>query len=309
LTALLSPLAQRIEAGFVVESTSDMDEDYRRALRETLVVSGDTEFVSAAVLWTALEHAPTLNSQISLLAVIQDELGHAHIAYRLLGDLGEDVEALVYRRAPERFKNPYAFDFALESWAELAAVNALFDRAGYALLGDIHRHTSYGPWKRALAKVAKEENFHIRHGETWVARLAGEPGTHESMQRVVDWMFPAALEFFGLPDSLKHRQLQLEYRIKGTSNDELRQHWLSTAVPFLQSCGLTAPAHLDAATGRWVLDFPFPCAFDAVTRRYDFTRPVTWDDVLARWKGRGPDYRDFVALLQRGRGLFEASGA
>jgi len=262
--------------------------------------------VSAAVLWTALPHAPTLNSQISLLAVIQDELGHAHIAYRLLGDLGEDVEALVYRRAPERFKNPYAFDFALQSWAELAAVNALFDRAGYALLGDIHRHTSYGPWKRALAKVAREENFHIRHGETWVARLAADPATREEMQRVVDWMFPAALEFFGLPDSLKHRQLQLEYRIKGTSNDDLRQHWLATAVPFLQSCGLAAPAHHDEASGRWVLDFPFPCAFDAAARRYDFTRPVSWDDVLARWKGRGPDYRQFVAILQTGRDLFEA---
>jgi ring-1,2-phenylacetyl-CoA epoxidase subunit PaaA len=65
------------------------------------------------------------------------------------------------------------------------------------------------------------------------------------------------------------------------------------------------PAHRDEATGRWELDFPFPCAFDPVTRRYDVSRPVTWDEVLARWKGRGPDYREFVGLLQRGRDLFD----
>ena len=110
--AATSPLAERIRAGFVVESLADTDEAYRRALRETLIVSGDTEFVSAAVLWTALDRAPSLNSQMALLAVIQDELGHAHIAYRLLADLGEDVDALVYGRAARQFKNPYAFDFA-----------------------------------------------------------------------------------------------------------------------------------------------------------------------------------------------------
>lgn len=299
-----SALAERIQAGFVVESLADTDEPYRRALRETLIVSGDTEFVSAAVLWTALDRAPSLNSQMALLAVIQDELGHAHIAYRLLGDLGEDVDALVYGRPARQFKNPYAFDFALRSWAELAAVNALFDRAGYTLLGDIHRHTSYGPWKRALAKVAKEENFHIRLGETWVSRLAADAATRAEMQATIDWMFPAALEFFGLPDRLKHRHLQLEYRIKGSSNDALRQQWLASAVPFLTSCGLRVPAHHDGARGEWILDFPFPCAFDVEARRYDFTRPVEWSAVLERWKARGPDCGWFVDVLTRGRGLF-----
>ena len=41
---------------------------------------------------------------------MQDELGHAHIAYRLLRDLGVDVEELVYERDPKDFRHPYAFD-------------------------------------------------------------------------------------------------------------------------------------------------------------------------------------------------------
>jgi ring-1,2-phenylacetyl-CoA epoxidase subunit PaaA len=299
----LPELARRIQAGFVVESREDMDAGYHRALRETLIVSGDTEFVSAATLWTVLDRAPSLNSQQSLLAVIQDELGHAHIAYRLLADLGEDMEALVYGRAPEQFKHPYAFDFAVDSWEEMAVVNALFDRAGFTLLGDIHRHSSYGPWRRALAKVAREETFHIRHGETWVRRMAVDAGTRATLQRAVDWMFLAGLEFFGLPDGMKHRQLQLEYRIKGRSNDELRQQWLASAVPFLRECGLAVPAHHDAAQAAWVLDVPFPCAYDPEAKRYDVTRPVGWDDVLARWKRRGPHCHEFVERLQRGRAL------
>jgi ring-1,2-phenylacetyl-CoA epoxidase subunit PaaA len=300
----VSALTRRIKDGFVVETPDDMNEAYRKALRETLVVSGDTEFVSAAVLWTALDKAPSLNSQLSLLSVIQDELGHAHIAYRLLADLGEDVEALIYERPPERFRNPYAFDFPLDSWTELAVTNALFDRAGFTLLGDVYRHTSYGPWRRALAKVDKEESFHIRHGEAWVRRLAADPASRPEVQAAVDWMFPAALEFFGLPDSLKHRPAQLEYRIKGSTNDALRQQWLSTAVPFLESCGLRVPAHHDPERGAWVLDFPFPCAFDPERKRYDFGRPVSWDDVLARWRGRGPRYREFVEMLRSGRRLY-----
>jgi ring-1,2-phenylacetyl-CoA epoxidase subunit PaaA len=299
-------LAERIAAGFVVETREDMDDAYYRALRETLIVSGDTEFVSAAVLWTALDKAPSLSSQLSLLAVIQDELGHAHIAYRLLADLGEDLEALVYGRAPAEFKHPYAFDFAVDSWEEMAVVNALFDRAGFTLLSDIHHHGSYGPWRRALAKVAREENFHIRHGETWVRRLAADPASRPALQRAVDWMFLAALEFFGLPDGMKHRQRQIEYRIKGTSNDRLRQAWLASAVPFLESCGLAVPAHHDAGRGEWVLDVPFPCAFDPRAKRYDPACPVGWDDVLARWKRRGPHCEEFVALMQRGRGLRQA---
>jgi ring-1,2-phenylacetyl-CoA epoxidase subunit PaaA len=294
-------LAQRIAAGFVVETPADMDEGYYRALRETLIVSGDTEFVSAAVLWTALDKAPSLSSQVNLLAVIQDELGHAHIAYRLLADLGEDLEALIYRRPPEAFKHPYAFDFAVESWEEMAVINALFDRAGFTLLSDIHEHGSYGPWRRALAKVAREEGFHIRHGETWVRRLAADPAARARLQRAVDWMFLSALEFFGLPDAMKHRQQQLDYRIKGTSNDRLRQQWLASAVPFLQSCGLAVPAHYEPERDQWVLDVPFPCAFDPEARRYDPARPVGWDDVLARWKRRGPQCGDFVSLMQRGR--------
>ena len=107
---------------------------------------------------------------MSVIGIIQDELGHANIAYRMLRDLGVDKDALIYEREPSEFSYPYAFDVPLENWSEMVVANGFYDRAGFVLLSDIFQHTSYGPWKRALVKVDREETFHLRHGERWMRR-------------------------------------------------------------------------------------------------------------------------------------------
>ena len=48
-------------------------------------------------------------------------------------------------------------------------------------------------------------------------------------------MFPLSVEWFGLPDALKMHSTQLEYRLKGMTNDQLRQWWLSTGGPVLRA--------------------------------------------------------------------------
>ena len=58
-----------------------------------------------------------------------------------------------------------AFDVPLDSWAELVVANAFYDQAGYTLLSDVYHSTTFGPWKRALAKVDKEETFHLLWGD------------------------------------------------------------------------------------------------------------------------------------------------
>jgi len=235
------------------------------------------------------------------MGIIQDELGHAHIAYRILEDLGVSKEKLVYERKPGQFKYPYAFDVPLDTWVELVVANALYDRAGFVLLGDVFRHGSFGPWKRALAKVDKEENFHLRHGETWMRKINEQPGGHEKLQRAVDWMFPLTVEWFGLPDDLKRHTEQIVYGFKGSTNDQLRQIWMSTAVPFLEELKLLAPVHYDVLAGKFILDFPFPCRFVAGEKRWLFEEgAISWDDVLVRWKGRGPKNREFIDSIQRG---------
>jgi ring-1,2-phenylacetyl-CoA epoxidase subunit PaaA len=297
-------LRARIRDGFTVESPDEMTDGYRKALIIQLTVQADTELMSAPAYWMAARHAPSTNTQVSAHAIIQDELAHANIAYRLLEDLGESKERLVYGREPHEFKHPYGFDQPLDNWAELVVANGFFDRAGITLLSDVYKHTSYGPLKRALVKVDLEETFHLRHGEVWMRRLAKSNGeARELLQRAVDWMFPMTVEWFGLPDDLKRHSGQLEYRLKGLTNDQLRQVWMSSTVPLCEELGLSVPAHFDNVADRYVLDYPFPCAYDATEKRWLFADgEITWTDVFARWKARGPMNVRYVESLRRSRG-------
>ncbi|HEX9581621.1 MAG TPA: Phenylacetic acid catabolic protein [Gemmatimonadales bacterium] len=302
-TALKDPaeqgLVDRINAGFVVESEDDMTPGYKRALIVQLTVQGDTELLSAPAYYLASRDAPTINSRIAVTAIVHDELGHANIAYRLMEDIGVDKRWLVFGRRPHEFKHPYGFDQPLENWAEMVVANGFFDRAGITLLSDVHEHTSYGPLKRALVKVDREEVLHLRHGESWMKRLAKAGGAaREALQRAVDWMFPMTLEWFGLPDTLKRHSDQLVYRLKGKTNDELRQVWMAATVPLCEGIGIRVPAHHDAERGEYVIDYPFPCQYDAPAKRWRFDQPLSWEQVFERWKARGPMNQRYVEMLQ-----------
>lgn len=295
-------LQARLDDGRMVEHVDQMSAVYLEGIKRILTVSADTELISAPAYYHAAQDAPSTNAFVSAMGIIQDELGHAHIAYRLLEDLGVNKEELVYERKPEHFKYPYAFDVPLDTWVELVVANALYDRAGFVLLGDVFKYGRFGPWRRALAKVDKEENFHLRHGETWMRKINDQPGGHEKLQRAVDWMFPLTVEWFGLPDDLKRHSEQLDYGFKGNSNDQLRQIWMSTAVPFLNELKIDAPAHYDASVGKYIVDFPFPSRFEVDEKRWVFEEgQISWDDVLIRWKARGPKNKEFVDSIQRGR--------
>lgn len=293
---------ERIRAGKLIESGDQMSRTYLDGLIRILTVSADTELISAPAYYNAAQAAPTLNAFGSATAIIQDELGHAHIAYRLMRDLGVDTEALIYDREPERFKYPYAFDVPLVSWVELVMANAFYDRAGFCLLGDVFQSTTFGPWKRALVKVDKEETFHLRHGENWMKKIAHSAEGREEIQRAIDWMFLLTVEWFGLPDDLKRHSEQLAFGFKGKSNDELRQTWMASAVPLAEGLGFRVPAHLDGKSGQYVLDCPFPARFDAENKRWLLEEgPVSWDEVLVRWRARGPMNEQYVESIQRGK--------
>ena len=223
MTATVEELAPRSEdevrahlaAGKLVEGLQHMSPEYLKGIRRILTVSADTELVSAPAYLRAAAHAPALNNFGSAVSIIQDELAHAHIGYRLLGDLGVDMSALIYEREAKAFKYPYAFDVPLDSWYEMVLANALYDQAGFVLLSDVHQSSTFGPWKRALAKVDKEETFHLRHGRTWVKKLAADPADKARLQASLDWMFILTLEWFGLPGRAQEARHPARVRLQG----------------------------------------------------------------------------------------------
>lgn len=295
-------LKEKVQNGFIIESEDEMTETYKNALITQLTVQGDTELMSAPSYYNAAKDAPSTNTMVSSMAIIQDELGHANIAYRLLEDLGVRREYLLYEREPYEFKHPYGFDQWLDNWAELVVANGLFDRAGITLLGDVHRNTSYGPLKRALVKVALEENFHLRHGEVWMRRLCEAGGeAREKVERGVAWMFPTGVEWFGLPDDKKRHSAQLDFKLKGMTNDQLRQTWLDAVVPLCEELEIDIPAHWDEGQGRAVVDYEFPVAFDEDEKVWLLDEPISWEQAFERWKRRGPANQAYVESVRRGR--------
>lgn len=304
-TAIDALLRKKVQAGSLIESVDEMTEDYKRELRHIVTVSGDTELLSAPAYYFAARKAPSINSMISAMAIIQDELGHAHIAYRVLEELGVDRDWLMYEREPHEFRYPYAFDIPLDSWVELCVANALYDQAGFTLLGDVFENTSFGPWKRGLVKVSKEETFHLLHGRRWMKRIvqSGDEG-RQLVQKAVDWMFPLTVEWFGLPDNLKTHSGQLDYKMKGLTNDQLRQTWMDAVVPFCESIGMKVPAHRNADDTAWELEYHLPIQFDAKAKQWLWDEHITWQEVVKRWKNRGPRNEAMIEDIQRSKGDF-----
>src|SRR5258706_8762548 len=136
--ASANPTFERLLAkGDLIESVSEMTPDYLRELKHTLLVSGDTELISAPAYYLAAQRAPSINAFMTGIAIIQDELAHAHIAYHIMEELGEDQERLIFSRDPKSFRYPYAFDVPLDSWTELVVANGMYDQAGVWPFGGV----------------------------------------------------------------------------------------------------------------------------------------------------------------------------
>jgi ring-1,2-phenylacetyl-CoA epoxidase subunit PaaA len=78
---------------------------------------------------------------------------------------------------------------------------------------------------------------------------------------------------------------------------------MSATVPLCENLGLDVPAHFDEVKGAYVLDYPFPCEYDAAAKHWDFTGgEISWDQVFARWKKRGPMNERYVESVRSSHG-------
>src|SRR5437660_11751635 len=96
-----------LEKGDLIESTSEMTPEYLRELKHTLLVSGDTELISAPAYYLAAQRPPSINAFMTGIAIIQDELAHAHIAYHILAELGESQQPLTSPPDPNSSRYRY----------------------------------------------------------------------------------------------------------------------------------------------------------------------------------------------------------
>src|SRR5256886_15961157 len=93
-----------LKKGDLIESVNEMTPEYMRELKHTLIVSGDTELISAPAYYLAAQRAPSINAFMTGIAIVHHELGPAHIAYHILAALGEDQEQHTFSRGPRGYR-------------------------------------------------------------------------------------------------------------------------------------------------------------------------------------------------------------
>jgi ring-1,2-phenylacetyl-CoA epoxidase subunit PaaC len=171
-----------------------------RALALLLLSMADDEFVIgfSDSEWTGI--GPMLEEDVAISSLAQDELGHAQALYRLLVDVMAeagspsfaDADAVAYDRPPDGYLHARLLDHPRGDWATTIARRWLYDTADAARLEALVE-SSYRPLAELVAKLRREERYHLMHADAWLERLAG--GGPPARDRLV-----AALETLG-PDA------------------------------------------------------------------------------------------------------------
>jgi ring-1,2-phenylacetyl-CoA epoxidase subunit PaaC len=148
------------------------------ALSLLLLSMADDEFVIgfSDSEWTGI--GPILEEDVAISSIAQDEIGHAQALYRLLADVvadGRDADAIAYDRPPEGYLHARLLDHPRGDWAATIARRYLYDTADAARLEAL-ADSSYRPLAELVAKIRREERYHLMHVETWIERLARAPG-------------------------------------------------------------------------------------------------------------------------------------
>ncbi|MEA2519377.1 MAG: ring,2-phenylacetyl-CoA epoxidase subunit PaaC [Chloroflexota bacterium] len=157
----------------------------RRALALLLLSMADDEFVIgfSDSEWTGI--GPILEEDVAISSLAQDELGHAQALYGLLAETvsdGRDADAWAYDRPPEGYVHARLLDHPRGDWAATIARRYLYDTADSARLAAI-AESSHRPLAELVAKIRREERYHLMHVETWIERLADAGG--ESRERLL----------------------------------------------------------------------------------------------------------------------------
>lgn len=165
-----------------------LDPRVRAALVDFLLSMADDEFVIgfSDSEWTGI--APILEEDVAMSSIAQDELGHARALYELLAGLlddGRDADAIAYDREPDAYRHARLLDHGRGDWATTMARRFLYDTADAARLASIG--VGWPPLAELVAKIRREERYHVMHVTLWAVRLANGGGEARSR-------FIAALE-------------------------------------------------------------------------------------------------------------------
>jgi ring-1,2-phenylacetyl-CoA epoxidase subunit PaaA len=255
--------------GHKVEAGDWMPDTYRTLNVKFIEMHANSEIMGALPEREWIARAPTLKRKRSLAAKVQDEVGHAHLIYRVAESLGRPRKAMYEDLISGKGRFHNVFHYPTHSWGDVACIGFLVDGAAIvtqrALL-----ETSYAPYVRVMRRVVAEESLHYRHGEDiMLALAAGTDEQFEMLQEAVDRWWEPIMHFFGTAVPAE-KDPMIKWGVKSRTNEQSRQEWISTYVPKLWDMGIETP---DPAL-----------AYDAATKSWTYTEP-DWDRLAEVVKG------------------------
>lgn len=265
---------KKIEAGIKVEAKDWMPEPYRKTLVRQISQHAHSEYVGMLPEANWISRAPTLKRKAILMAKVQDEAGHGLYLYSAAETLGVTRDQTYLDLLSGKAKYSSIFNYPTLTWADIGAVGWLVD--GSAIVNQVPIcRCSYGPYARAMVRVCKEESFHQRQGfEIMVTLCRGTPEQKAMAQDALNrWWWPS-IAMHGPADEQSVNSAQsMAWKIKLSSNDELRQKFIDQTVPQAEFLGLTIPD----PDLKW----------NEERGHYDYGA-IDWEDFFNVVKGKGP---------------------
>ena len=230
-----------------MDTAERLDQRTRAALADLLLAMADDEFVLGFwdSEWTGI--APLLEEDVAFASLAQDEIGHAQALYQLLTDLEGrgDPDAVAFGRRPEEYRHARLLDHPRTDWAFSVARRFLYDTADAARL-DALVASAYQPLAGVVAKMRREETYHLLHMHAWMERLAnGGEEPRSRLLRALDRLWPdARCVLAGVDDAPL-----VAAGVLAEPLTAVERRWLDGLAPVLERLALPLPETAPPAGG------------------------------------------------------------
>jgi ring-1,2-phenylacetyl-CoA epoxidase subunit PaaC len=194
--------------------------------------------------WTGI--APQLEEDVAMSSLATDELGHARAFYTLLGELaGRDPDAIAYDRTVADLRHARIVDHPRTDWAFSIARRWLYDTADAVRLEAL-AESSYEPLAELVAKVRREERYHLLHADSWLRRLAaGDAVARGHLERAWATLVDDGASVFA---PLPEEEALVAARILPVPLDDLAERWVAQADAVAVELRLARPRPSSAAS-------------------------------------------------------------
>lgn len=278
---------EKIDKEIKIEPNDWMPENYRKTLIRQISQHAHSEIVGMLPEGNWITRAPNLRRKAVLLAKVQDEAGHGLYLYSAAETLGADREQTIDDLHSGKAKYSSIFNYPTLTWADMGTIGWLVD--GAAIMNQVPLcRCSYGPYARAMVRVCKEESFHQRQGFEIVAKLAN--GSTEQRAMAQDslnrFWWPALMMFGPNDDASPNSALSMKWKIKRSTNDELRQQFIDVTVKQAELVGLTIPDK--------------DLKWNEERQAYDHGE-INWEEFYNVVKGNGPCNKERVDARRKAK--------